>query len=194
MAIKSRPLYSGFVFDHFAQLHLFVLEGDGALALLEKLSTGQQLMATATILHLPAGKDHGSALKKLGAREYLMIANLEDLNKKLAEILQQASMSTRIYVAGSEGFIGTVVCLGESLGIKNASVVKEHRGSFKRRVQCVHCKGFNEDITMSHFRCTHCDLYLYVRDHFSVRLNAFQGVCANAEEPGVLPEVQEIFK
>jgi hypothetical protein len=36
-------------------------------------------------------------------------------------------------------------------------------------------------------------LNLLVRDHYSRRLGAFQGVCIDAEVPGELPPAEEIF-
>jgi dimethylamine monooxygenase subunit C len=61
-------------------------------------------------------------------------------------------------------------------------------------VQCVHCKGFTENVTATPFVCAHCGLNLFVRDHYSRRLGAFQGVCVDAEEPGVLPPVEDLYK
>jgi DNA-directed RNA polymerase subunit RPC12/RpoP len=60
-------------------------------------------------------------------------------------------------------------------------------------VQCVHCKGITEDVTHSPFACSHCGLPLLVRDHYSRRLGAFQGVNIDAEEPGSAPDPEELF-
>ena len=49
-------------------------------------------------------------------------------------------------------------------------------------MQCVHCKGITEDVTTQPATCSHCGLLLLVRDHYSRRLAAFQGVCINAED------------
>ena len=40
--------------------------------------------------------------------------------------------------------------------------------------------------------CPGCGRSLFVRDHFSRRLGAFQGVCVDAETPGDVPEAVEI--
>jgi hypothetical protein len=37
-------------------------------------------------------------------------------------------------------------------------------------------------------------LNLFVRDHYSRRLAAFQGVCIDAEDPGNEPPQVEVFK
>jgi DNA-directed RNA polymerase subunit RPC12/RpoP len=62
-----------------------------------------------------------------------------------------------------------------------------------RRVQCVHCKGITEAVTTQPARCSRCGLTLLVRDHYSRRIAAFQGVCIDAEEPGVVPPTEDVF-
>ena len=57
-------------------------------------------------------------------------------------------MGTRLYAAGIEGFIGSVAAAALAVGVDHNSVFTEHRGSLARRVQCVHCKGFTEDVTV----------------------------------------------
>jgi predicted RNA-binding Zn-ribbon protein involved in translation (DUF1610 family) len=57
----------------------------------------------------------------------------------------------------------------------------------------VHCKGFTDNVRTSPYTCTHCGLSLLVRDHYSRRLGAFQGVCIHAEEPANIPPAVETF-
>jgi dimethylamine monooxygenase subunit C len=60
-------------------------------------------------------------------------------------------------------------------------------------MQCVHCKGITEDVTTNPARCSHCGLMLLVRDHYSRRIGAFQGVCIDAEVPGDVPSMEVAF-
>ena len=113
---------------------------------------------------------------------------------RLNAMLDVATMGTRLYAAGREGFIGSVVAAAAARGVDHQSIRTEHRGSLARRVQCVHCKGMTEDVTATPFVCSHCGLTLFVRDHFSRRLGAFQGVCVDAEEPGVIPPAEELYR
>nr|WP_281065576.1 dimethylamine monooxygenase subunit DmmA family protein [Jiella sonneratiae] len=106
--------------------------------------------------------------------------------------MSQAAMGTLLYLAGGEAFLDQATCLAEACGVAGDGVQTEHCGSTGRRVQCVHCKGMMADVTMSPVVCDHCGLHLTVRDHYSRRLGAFQGVCADAEAPGVLPEPTRI--
>jgi len=103
-------------------------------------------------------------------------------------------MGTRLYIAGTEGFIGQAMAVALDHGMDHASVLTEHRGSLARRVQCVHCKGITEAVTTSIVPCGHCGLALLVRDHYSRRLAAFQGVNVDAEEPGSAPAPEEVFR
>ena len=112
---------------------------------------------------------------------------------RLAQALSTARMGTRIYLAGTEGLIGQAMRLALEAGFDHAAIETEHRGSLKRRVQCVHCKGITENVTTQPAACAHCGLHLFVRDHYSRRIAAFQGVCMDAEEPGVLPEPEVLY-
>jgi dimethylamine monooxygenase subunit C len=60
-------------------------------------------------------------------------------------------------------------------------------------VYCVHCRASNEGVTTNVVRCGGCGRHLLVRDHYSRRLAAYMGVMADAEAPGELPPVREVF-
>ena len=47
---------------------------------------------------------------------------------------------------------------------------------------------------MSIFDCPGCDVALLVRDHYSRRLAAFQGVSATAEDPNERPAAEEAYR
>ena len=55
-------------------------------------------------------------------------------------------------------------------------------------------KGITENVATDPFPCSHCGLHLYVRDHYSRRIAAFQGVNIDAEDPGLVPAAVERFK
>jgi predicted RNA-binding Zn-ribbon protein involved in translation (DUF1610 family) len=192
--IKSRPVYTGLTIDQNAHRHLFALEGEGPLALLEQLErSGGRLPANATILYAANGSAHAAALSMLRPDDFWAAPSVPVLLNRLTEEISNAKMGTRFYIAGTEGFIGQAVQLGLEQGIDHASMRTEHRGSLARRVQCVHCKGFTDNVKTSPFSCSHCGLSLLVRDHYSRRLAAFQGVNIDAEAPGTAPPPKEIF-
>lgn len=80
---------------------------------------------------------------------------------RLKGSLATAHMGTRLYLSGTEGFIGQAMLVALDYGMDHASVITEHRGSLARRVQCVHCKGVTDDVTTSPFACSHCGLTLW---------------------------------
>ena len=195
--IKSRPVYGGLSVDPNARRHLFALEGEGALALTEEAArSGADFLKNADILYVASGSraaDHDKALTALGADTFWLSPTVPVLLNRLNVMLGQAKMGTRLYVAGTEGFIGQAMQVALNHGIDHASIRSEHRGSAARRVQCVHCKGITDNVTTSPYICTHCGLSLLVRDHYSRRIGAFQGVNIDAEEPGTAPQPEELF-
>ena len=138
-------------------------------------------------------EDHDRKLAALGADDFWLAPTIPVLLNRLNVMLGQAHMGTRIYIAGTEGFIGQAMQVAMNHGVDPASIHTEHRGSAARRVQCVHCKGITDNVTTSPYTCTHCGLSLLVRDHYSRRIGAFQGVCIDAEEPGTAPKPEELF-
>ena len=195
--IKSRPVYGGLNIDRNARRHLFALEGEGALALLEEAGkAGKDFLASADILYVASGskaEDHDRKLATLGADTLWVAPTIPVLLNRFNVMLGQAKMGTRVYVSGTEGFIGQAMQVAMNHGVDHASIHTEHRGSAARRVQCVHRKGITDNVKTSPFTCTHCGLSLLVRDHYSRRIGAFQGVCIDAEEPGTAPKPEELF-
>ena len=195
--IKSRPVYGGLNIDKHAKRHLFALEGEGALALIDQVkAAGADALKNADILYVASGskaEDHDRKLAALGADTFWLAPTIPVLLNRLNVMLGQAHMGTHIYIAGTEGFIGQAQQVAMNHGVDPASLHTEHRGSAARRVQCVHCKGITDNVTTSPYACTHCGLSLLVRDHYSRRIGAFQGVCIDAEEPGTAPKPEELF-
>lgn len=193
--IKSRPVYEGLIIDPYAKRHIFALEGEGTLALLEQ-NPAKEALARSEILYTAGAsrtREHFSALTALGADQCWQAPSIETLLFRLRGSLNNATMSTRLYISGTEGFIGQAQAMAIDFGMDFRSIPTEHRGSLARRVQCVHCKGTTDNVTVSPFTCSHCGLSLLVRDHYSRRLAAFQGVNIDAEEPGTAPEPEELF-
>jgi dimethylamine monooxygenase subunit C len=193
--IKSRPIYKGVATDPHAARHLFVLEGEGALALLEQKLDGETL-GKLEILYVPTAskpKEHGKKLASLAAHDYWEAPTIPVLLNRFNVMLATAKMGLRVYISGTEGFIGQAMQVALIHGIDFNSIPTEHRGSEARRVQCVHCKGITENVTTQPCICAHCGLSLLVRDHYSRRIGAFQGVSIDAEEPGTAPPPEEQF-
>jgi predicted RNA-binding Zn-ribbon protein involved in translation (DUF1610 family) len=192
--IKSRPVYTGLTVDPNARRHVFVLEGEGPMALLDQMnSIGRDFLNNTSILYTANGSAHAETLSKLHVNDYWIAPTIPVLLNRLRIEIINAKISTRFYVAGTEGFIGHAMKVAIDNGIDYASIRTEHRGSLARTVQCVHCKGITENVKTSPYICSHCGLSLLVRDHYSRRLAAFQGVNIDAENPGTAPPPEEVF-
>jgi dimethylamine monooxygenase subunit C len=190
-SIASRPLYPGLV-SQGATPALMLAEGEGAEALIELAAKDASVMDLAQVIYLPLGQDLGPRLRGLGAKLYTEAPSYAAALLRYRKALSDAHMGLQLYLAGSEGMIGQAMAEALASGLPLEAIQTEHRGSLARRMQCVHCKGITEAVLTDPFTCAHCGLSLYVRDHYSRRLGAYQGVCVDAETPGILPASREI--
>ena len=133
-------------------------------------------------------------MQALGAAQFLRTPTFATALPRLQKVLADAHMGLQIYAAGTEGLMGQVQREVMAAGLPHTALQMEHRGSLARRVQCVHCKGITENVAHDPFQCSHCGLHLFVRDHYSRRLAAFQGVNIDAEDPGSVPASVERFR
>jgi len=194
-SIKSRPVY-GTLAPRPGKAHLMIADAEGAEALLGLAVADPTLFAKAHIIYIP--KHTGETLVerlRAAAPEILHLSpSYPACVPRLRRILSDAHMGLQVYLAGTEGLIGQAMLEATNAGIPHSAIQTEHRGSVARRMQCVHCKGITEDVMTDPFVCSHCGLTLFVRDHYSRRLAAFQGVCIDAEDPGNIPAPVELYK
>ena len=117
--------------------------------------------------------------------EHLLIA----LRRRLAH----ERMGLRLYAVGSEPFIWSIYGAGEQAGLGRSEMHLFAVGSTARRVFCNHCRTITVGVTTNVVACSGCGANLFVRDHFSRRLNAYAGVQVDAEMPGEVPDVKEVY-
>lgn len=196
--IKSRPVYAPLTLRPGGP-HLIVADGEGALAVLDlvaRVATGQpDVTATMHAWYVPggsAGQGHEARLAA-GLASCEIVPSIATAVARLRAALAEARMGTQVHAAGTEDCIGQVVQAALEAGMELAAIQAEHRGSLARRVQCVHCKVITDGVTTQPVPCSGCGLSLLVRDHFSRRIGAFQGVCIDAEEPGTAPLPEPVF-
>lgn len=198
-AIPSRPVY-GVLEPRQGAAHLIVADGEGGGAVVDLFAragdAAPAMLAQSHIFYLPGanGCDLSEQVQALGAAQFYRGPSFAASTLRLNKVLGDAHMGLQIYTAGTEGLMAQVAAAAQAAGHVYEAVQMEHRGSLARRVQCVHCKGITENVTTDPFPCSHCGLNLFVRDHFSRRLAAFQGVNIDAEDPGLVPESVERFK
>ena len=196
-SIRSRPVY-GTLSPTTAATHLCIADGAGGGALLDLFDSAPEGFAQcAEINYVPGGvpgeQDLSDALQALGAARFHTSPSVHALLPRIARQFERMRMGTQVYLAGSETLIGLAMKTGMEAGLDFEAMQTEHRGTLARRMQCVHCKGITENVTTQPATCSHCGLLLLVRDHYSRRHAAFQGVNINAEDPSEVPPKEEVF-
>lgn len=197
-SILSRPVY-GTLSPAQANAHLIIADDEGGAAILDMAKQAPAgFWENAEILYInanPGGEhDHSAALEALACPKLYIGSSIQAALSRLRASLQRSRMGTQLYLTGSEQLLSLAVKTGMEAGLDYQGMMTEHRGSLARRVQCVHCKGITENVTTQPANCSHCGLLLLVRDHYSRRFAAFQGVNINAEDPTDVPEKEEVFR
>jgi len=194
--IKSRPVYDVLVPMPGALRHVLAGQGSGGAPLVRLLGEmSPEQRAATTVLYATesfTGRHHLEELRTAASGELLVFSTSADAVAGLDRLLASATMGTRLYLAGSESFIGTAMQVAQAYDLDRDEVLREHAGSLTRRVWCAHCDTYTENVTHRVFECPGCHLNLIVRDHYSRRLAAFQGVKADGEVPGELPDAEEL--
>jgi len=193
-SIRSRPVY-GTLEPRPGKAHLMIADAEGAEALLDLASADAGLVRHAHIIYIPkgTGETYVERLRALDPEQLHVSPSFDASLPRLRRVLAEAHMGLQLYLTGTEGLMGRAQSEAMQAGIPQGAIQTEHRGSVARRMQCVHCKGITEDVMTDPFVCSHCGLNLFVRDHYSRRLAAFQGVCVDAEDPGNVPDPVELY-
>ncbi len=196
--IRSKPQYTKLQHDPLSRWNLLIGEGDGLIGLINLLNTSSTIKPTATTF-LYTGTD----VEKAYVQAYFTtdrcskVSRFEDsdtLLKALPEILKNNFMGTRLYISGSEAFLWKVQHIAKQCGMHKSEMDMELNGSLARRVYCPHCETMNEGVTTDIDECSGCGLALINIDHFSREMGAYLGFRVDAENPGVIPARQELYK
>ncbi len=194
--IKSRPVYDLLHPLPGGLRHVVAGQGSGGAAMLRLLGDmGPEDLRRTTLMYATESFSGKSFLAELQAWQ-VQALHVRDSNQALIEALDQllgeATMGLRLYLAGSESFLGRAMQAATAFDLNRDEVLREHSGTLVRRVWCVHCDTYTENVTRRVFECRGCQRTLVVRDHYSRRLAAFQAVKADAEVPGEFPAAVEL--
>lgn len=212
--IKSKPVYEPLRADIGGRYHLLLASGAGGEALLRVLGeirdAAPQALQNTRALLVPdaAAADHANndprtsidsrstidaRIKELGVTDVRVFDDTPALLTAFRTVLDESLMGTRLYVAGPESFIGLAMKLALEFDMNKDEIRAEELGSSARRVYCVHCRTTSEDVKTNIVNCAGCRRWLLVRDHYSRRHAAYMGVMADAEAPGELPPIKEVY-
>jgi ferredoxin-NADP reductase len=200
--IKSKPVYAPLQADARGRFHLMLGMGVGAAPLLrvidEMRSASAHSLKTTRVLFVPEAEaaHAASGIEQFNAAalgEVQAFAHAQELLEQFRAILGQSLMGTRLYVAGPESFIGLAMKIALEFNLNKDEIRAEECGTLARRVYCIHCRSTTESVRTNIVRCVGCERWLLVRDHYSRRLAAYMGVMVDAEAPGELPPLKEVF-
>jgi hypothetical protein len=202
--IKSKPVYAPLRADPRGRYHLMLGLGAGEVALLRVLREMQAAaldgLARTRVLLIPAPAvgDASTAqawreIEGLPLQEVRAFSDVAALLGEFKSLLEDSLMGTRLYVAGPESFIGLAMKIALEFNLNKDEIRAEELGSLARRVYCIHCRTTAENVRTNIVRCLGCARWLLVRDHYSRRLAAYMGVMADAEAPGELPAIKDVF-
>jgi predicted RNA-binding Zn-ribbon protein involved in translation (DUF1610 family) len=193
--IKSRPVYDRLQPLPGGRRHIIAGQGSGGRAMLRLLDEMTGLDGPITLLYSResfSGQDFLTEHQRYPDHVQHPYASNQALIDDLNNLLADAHMGTRLYLAGSESFLGSAMQVATRFDLNRDEVLREHSGTLVRRVWCVHCDTYTENVTQRVYDCPGCNVTLVVRDHYSRRLAAFQAVKADAEVPGELPPAEEL--
>jgi dimethylamine monooxygenase subunit C len=207
--IKSKPVYAPLQADTRGRYHLMLGMGVGAAPLLRviddmRIADAAQALPNTRVLYLPDGDakaaaDQSSTTPEVERFRAAAVGNVQafagtpGLLEEFRSTLGKSLMGTRLYVAGPESFIGLVMKIALEFNLNKDEIRAEECGTLARRVYCIHCRATTENVRTNIVRCVECDRWLLVRDHYSRRLAAYMGVMVDAEAPGELPQLVEVF-
>ncbi len=197
--IKSKPVYAPLQADIHGRHHLMLGLGVGADPLLRVIAEMQAAAAGALqntrVLYVPHAGAPQSAerIRRAAVADMREFDDERSLLPDFRALLQSALMGTRLYVAGPESFIGLVMKIALEFNLNKDEIRAEECGALARRVYCIHCRATTENVRTNIVRCVECERWLLVRDHYSRRLAAYMGVMVDAEAPGELPPLKEVF-
>ena len=205
--IKSKPVYAPLQADTRGRYHLMLGMGVGAGPLLRvidemRIAAAGQTLPNTRVLYVPDGGDAKAAADRTTPeveRLRAAVGNVQAfpataaLLEEFRSTLGKSLMGTRLYVAGPESFIGLAMKIALEFNLNKDEIRAEECGSLARRVYCIHCRATTETVRTNIVQCIACGRWLLVRDHYSRRLAAYMGVMVDAEAPGELPLLKEVF-
>ena len=155
--------------------HLVCVEGKAINLVLTKLTTSEHIPENLKILQWSKTENAEISLD----RE--QFDSFENLEFRLVEILDRASMGIRFYAIGSEQFVGNLLKYARSFGLSEAEISLEVVSKETKNIYCSNCLVINYLVRDNILICYNCGIKLEVLEHFSRLKNAYLGICANAE-------------
>ena len=193
--MKSQPQYPPLEWDRKGRQHIvFVSAEDPALArhLFEDPPEGD-----LTLIHVSEDAESNASGWQVSlppGSTRRVTRRLDSALQKLHESLDQARMGARLYLVGSEDIIWQASKVADRFGMGSDAVRRHRLGTLARPVYCVHCRTTTRGVRTNVADCSGCGRALFVRDHFSRHQGAYMGFQVDAEKPGELPPIEEVYR
>jgi hypothetical protein len=113
----------------------------------------------------------------------VLVANAPQAGAALLEYLASASVGLQLFLSGDEAYLWPLHALARQAGLRPEEIHLLHQGEARRAIYCVHCTALQSGGPAEQHDCQQCGVRLEVRRHFSRRLGAYLGVCADADHP-----------
>ncbi len=198
----SQPAYPALGWDASGTQHvLFAAADDAALA--------QRLLATPprgplTLIRLDQGGTNSAGANDATTPSAWSVALPPDAQhsstdrltlalQRLHEVLSMAHMGARLYLVGNEDLLWQASRVADRFAICANQVRRYRVATLARPVFCVHCRALTRGVTTNVVDCGGCGRALFVRNHFSRRLGAYMGFQIDAEAPGNIPAMEELY-
>ncbi|MFR0692734.1 dimethylamine monooxygenase subunit DmmA family protein [Enterobacterales bacterium AE_CKDN230030158-1A_HGKHYDSX7] len=141
---------------------------------------------TGALLVLQSREARQAAAQLAGVGETLLASEFASpvaLQQALLERLLRASVGQQLLLCGDEAFVWPLHALARNAGLEADEIHLLRHGESRRAVYCVHCATLQHGDGGEQHDCRSCGVRLEVRRHFSRRLGAYLGVCADADQP-----------
>lgn len=192
--MKSQPVYDTLQWDPAGREHILLLTADDE-ALARRLLSEPPGGAIIFICLDPDGRlaaEPGCGELPVRARRH-WARDLPTALLRLDEALSAAPMGARLYIAGSQDLIWQACHVADRFAISRQQLRLQCSGTLSRPVFCVHCRVLTRAARTNVVACSGCGRALFVRDHFSRRLGAYMGLQVDAESPGLVPAIEEVY-
>lgn len=145
----------------------------------------QPLPRDTATRHLVVMQSAAACAPVVGALEQPLVLNGEnaDFTPRLQQMLGSATVGSQLYIMGDEAFIWRIHGEARSAGLEDDEIDIIRTLAGPRLVYCVHCGLTQAAGPEPLVNCIGCAVGLEVREHFSRRLGAYQGVCTNPDQP-----------
>ncbi|OAL83111.1 dimethylamine monooxygenase subunit DmmA family protein [Acinetobacter terrae] len=112
---------------------------------------------------------------------------LQHLLHQMSAFLQQQRAGLNVVIYGDEYFLWQVYPALKKYGFLKEEIHLVISRTLStpnlKQVYCVHCGHIQKTCWEDFCHCEQCNVHLLIRRHFSERLGAYMGVCADAQHP-----------